>query len=218
MALHLNLLHEEIAEHRQRQRDPLKIGTMLLGTLAVLMVLFYMWKAYQTLDVKSRLAAVEADWAKVEPRVTAAQNRAAELTAIIGTTKVLDSLVEDRFFWGPFLEKLSRCVAPNAQLTSVDGSVAEGNKLVTVSVEGIAAGREPRAAAEELRQLLGEQLAQGYRDVKVEFKALEDLDTIVNVAGDNMPMARYVLGVSFNPAAPDPTVAASPAPSRAPKQ
>ena len=218
MALHLNLLHEEIAEHRQRQRDPLKIGTMLLGALAALMVMFYMWKAYQTLGVKSRLAAVEADWAKVEPRVTAAQKRAAELTAIIGTTKVLDSLVEERFFWGPFLEKLSRCVAPNAQLTSVDGSVGEGNKLVTVSVEGIAAGREPRAAAEELRQLLGEQLAEGYHDVKVEFKALEDLDTIVNVAGDNMPMARYVLGVTFNPVAPDPTAAASPAPSRAPKQ
>ena len=218
MALHLNLLHEEIAEHRQRQRDPLKIGTMLLATIAVLMVMFYMWKAYQTLGIKSQLAAVQSDWAKVEPRVTAAQNRAAELTAIIGTTKVLDGLVEERFFWGPFLEKLSRCVAPNAQLTSVDGSVGEGNKLVTVSVEGIAAGREPRAAAEELRQLLGEQLAEGYSDVKVEFKALEDLDTIVNVAGENMPMARYVLGVSFNPAAPDPDAAASPAPSGAPKQ
>lgn len=218
MALHLNLLHEEIAEHRQRQRDPLKIGTMLLCALALLMVMFYMWKAYQTLGVKSRLAAVEADWAKVEPRVTAAQNRAAELTTIIGTTKVLDGLVEERFFWGPFLEKLSRCVAPNAQLTSVDGSVGEANKLVTVAVEGIAAGREPRAAAEELRQLLSEQLAQGYRDVKVEFKALEDLDTIVNVAGDNMPMARYVLGVTFNPAAPEPAAAASPAPAGAPKQ
>ena len=218
MALHLNLLHEEIAEHRQRQRDPLKIGTMLLGFIAVVMVMFYMWKAYQTLGIKSQLAAVQADWSKVEPQVTAAQSRSAELTGIISTTKVLDGLVEDRFFWAPFLQKLSLCVAPNAQLTSIDGSFAEGTKLVSVTVEGIAAGREPRAAAEELRQLLGEQLEQGYRDVKVEFKALEDLDTIVNVAGENMPMARYVLGVSFNPASPDPAAAASPAPARAPKQ
>ena len=215
MALHLNLLHEEIAEHRQRQRDPLKIGTMLLGVIAVLLLMFYMWKAYQTLGIKSQLAAVQADWAKVEPTVTAAQKRSAELTGIISTTKVLDGLVEQRFFWGPFLQKLSRCVAPNAQLTSIDGSLNETNKLVSVTVEGIAAGREPRAAAEELRQLLSEQLGEGYRDVKVEFKALEDLDTIVNVAGDNMPMARYVLGVSFNP---EPAAAASPAPSRAPKQ
>ena len=31
MAIHLNLLHEEIQEHRQRQRDPLKIGMMALS-------------------------------------------------------------------------------------------------------------------------------------------------------------------------------------------
>ena len=33
MALHLNLLHEEISEQRQRQRDPLKIGMMVIGAL-----------------------------------------------------------------------------------------------------------------------------------------------------------------------------------------
>ena len=57
----------------------------------------------------------------------------------------------------------------------VDGVIAEENKVVTVSVEGIAAGREPRAAAEELRQLLLEQLGRSYTEVKVEFKTLEDL-------------------------------------------
>jgi hypothetical protein len=199
MALHLNLLHEEIAEQRQRQRDPLKIGMMALGAVATLMVLFYMWKGYQTLGVKSRLAAVEADWAKVEPKVTAAQNRAKELNGIIETTKVLDTMIDGRFFWAPFLQKLSLCVAPNAQLTSIDGTVSEENKQVTVSVEGIAAGREPRAAAEELRQLLLEQLGRSYTEVKVEFKTLEDLDTIVSVAGANMAMARFILSVNFNP-------------------
>jgi hypothetical protein len=218
MALHLNLLHEEIAEQRQRQRDPLKIGMMVIGAVAVLMLAFYMWKAYETLGVKSRLAAVEADWAKVEPKVTAAQKRSAELTGLIGTTKVLDNIIDERFFWGPFLEKLSRCVAPNAQLTSIDGVVTEENKLITVSVEGIAAGREPRAAAEELRQLLLEQLSQSYSAVKIEFRTLEDLDTIVNVAGANMAMARYILGVTFNPLSPEDAKAlATPAPSRAPK-
>ena len=199
MALHLNLLHEEIAEQRQRQRDPLKLGMMALGAVAALMVMFYMWKGYQTLEIKSRLAAVEREWAKIEPKVTAAQKRSTELNGIIRTTQVLDSMIEERFFWAPFLQKVSLCVAPNAQLTSIDGSVSEDNKLVTASIEGIAAGREPRAAAEELRQLLLEQLGQSYSEVKVEFKTLEDLDTIVNVAGANMAMARYIIGVSFNP-------------------
>ncbi|MFN2507242.1 MAG: PilN domain-containing protein [Chthoniobacterales bacterium] len=215
MALHLNLLHEEIFEQRQRQRDPLKIGIMVLAAIGTLMVLFYMWKAYQTLEIKNRLAAVQRDWAKVEPEVTAAQKRSAELNGIISTTKVLDSMVESRFFWAPLLQTLSRCVAPNAQLTSIDGAVNDDSKLVTVTMEGIAAGREPRSAAEELRQLLSEQLGQNYPDVKVEFKTLEDLDTIVNVAGANMAMARYIITVTFAPPNSEPAKAPTP---RAPKK
>jgi hypothetical protein len=151
----------------------------------------------------------------VEPKVTAAQKRSAELNSIISTTKVLDGIIDNRFFWAPFLEKLSRCVALNAQLTSIDGTVLEDNK-VTVNIEGLAAGREPRAAAEELRQLLLEQLGQSYTEVKVEFKSLEDLDTIVNIGGSNLNMARFGLNASFLTAAAKP----SPTPGRlrAPKQ
>jgi hypothetical protein len=43
-----------------------------------------------------------------------------------------------------------------------------------------------------------DQLGRSYSDVKVEFKTLEDLDTIVNVAGANMPMARYAITASFS--------------------
>jgi hypothetical protein len=200
MALHLNLLHEEIFEQRQRQRDPLKIGMMVLGALGALMLLYYLWNAYKVLEIRNRLSLAQHDWAKVEPKVTAAQKRSAELNGIISTTKVLDSMIDGRFFWGPFLEKLSRCVALNAQLTSIDGSVLDDGKI-NVAIEGLAAGREPRAAAEELRQLLLEQLGQSYFDVKVEFKTLEDLDTIVNIGGSNMAMARFGISASFNPVA-----------------
>jgi hypothetical protein len=199
MALHLNLLHEEIQEQRQRQRDPLKIGMMVLGGLGAIMFLYYMWNAYQTLGIRRRLNVVQESWSKVEPKVTAAQKRSAELNGIIGTTKVLDGMIDSRFYWAPFLEKLSRCVALNAQLTSVDGSVLDDNRGVTVLIEGLAAGREPRAAAEELRQLLLEQLGQSYFEVKVEFKTLEDLDTLVKIGGTNMAMARFALSATFNP-------------------
>jgi hypothetical protein len=129
--------------------------------------------------------------------VTSAQKRSAELNSIISTTKVLDGMIEGRFYWAPFLEKLSRCVAMNAQITSVDGTVLEDNRGVNVMIEGLAAGREPRAAAEELRQLLLEQLGQSYHDVKVEFKTLEDLDTLVRIGGANMAMARFSVSASF---------------------
>ena len=211
MALHLNLLHEEILEQRQRKRDPLKIGVMVLIGLGGLLFAYYMLQAYRTLEIKSKLSAVEREWSKVEPKVTAAQKRANELNEIIKTTRVLDQYIESRFFWAPFMQKVARCVAPNTQLTSIEGNVLDDNKGVSVVIEGSAAGREPRAAAEDLRQLLVEQLSQSYHDVKVEFKGLEDLDTIANIGGSNMPMAHYILIVTFNPlasakpAAPVPT-------------
>ena len=211
MALHLNLLHEEILEQRQRKRDPLKIGMLALIGCGTLMFLYYSWNAYRTLEIKSRLNAIERNWAKIEPKVTAAQKRVGELQGIVKTTRAIDDYIENRFFWAPFLQKIARCVAPNAQLTSLEGSVLDENKGVNVTVEGIAAGREPRAAAEDLRQLLLEQLGQSYSAVKVEFKALEDLDTMVNLGGTHMPTARYTLTISLNPApvakpTPPPTV------------
>ena len=217
MALHLNLLHEEILEHRQRQRDPLKIGMMVLAGFGAFLLIYYMFNAYRTLEIKSRLRAVERNWTKIEPEVTAAHNRVAELEGVIKTTRALDNYIENRFFWAPFLQKVSHCVPPNAQLTSLEASVLDENKGVSVSLEGVAAGREPRSVAEDLRQMLIEQLGQGYSGVKVEFKTLEDLDTIVNVGGTNMPMAHYLLAVNFNPG-PMAKSAASPSPDRTRKR
>jgi hypothetical protein len=63
----------------------------------------------------------------------------------------------------------------------------------------VAAAREPRSAAEDLRQMLLEQLGKSYRDVKAEFKALEDMETVANIGGTSVPMSHYTLQVSFNP-------------------
>jgi hypothetical protein len=204
MALQLNLLHEEISAQRQRQRDPLKLGVIALSVIGALLFLYYMWAAYQTIHLKSRLHGVEAEWEKVEPKVTAAQNRAKELGKIIDSTKVLDAIIEGRFYWAPFLAKLSHCVAPNVQLISLDAALVEASNTVTVMIEGTGAAREPRAAAEEFRQLLVEKLGESYSEVKVEFKNLEDLDTVVNVGGVAMPSARFIVNVSFNPKSPAP--------------
>src|ERR1700736_6838981 len=193
MALHLNLLHEEILEHRQRQRDPLKIGILGLAGCGALLFLYYAWNAYQTFEIKAKLSGVEAEWKKREPEVTQAQKRSAELTNIIDTTRVLDDYIENRFFWGPFLEKLSRCVPPNAQLTSLEGVLVEDEKGggVSVTIDGVAAAREPRSAAEDLRQMLLEQVGKSYYDVKAQFKTLEDVETVSNIGGVSVPIAHY---------------------------
>ena len=199
MALQLNLLHEEIAQERQRKRDPLKLGIIALSCFGALLFLYYGWNAYRTIQIKSRLKTAEREWRKLEPKMTAAQKRAAELRRIIDSTKVLDGLIEDRFYWAPFLAQVSHCVAPNLQLTGLDGSIADGKHSVAVALEGLAAAREPRAAAEEFRQLLSEQLEKNYSNVKVTFRNLEDLDTSVNVSGVPTPSARFILSLTFNP-------------------
>ncbi len=201
MALHLNLLHEEILEQRQRQRDPLKIGMLVLASCGAVLFLYYAWNAYRVIEIKARLNHITADWKKIEPEVTKAQKRSAELTSIINTTRVLDDYIDNRFFWGPLLEKLSRCVPPNAQLTSLEGQVLDEEKggSISVTIDGVAAAREPRSTAEDLRQMLLEQLGKSYRDVKAEFKALEDMETVAKIDGTNVPMSHYLLLVTFNP-------------------
>ncbi|MBA3542998.1 MAG: hypothetical protein H0T83_00925, partial [Chthoniobacterales bacterium] len=165
----------------------------------------YGWNAYQTMQIRHQLQEAEAEWQKEEPKVTAAQKRASELRQIIDSTKVLDGLIEERFYWAPFLAKVAQCVAPNIQLTGMDGTVLGADHSITVSLEGLAAAREPRGAAEEFRQLLAEQLEKEYNDVKVTFKNLEDLDTLVNLAGSPTPSARFVLSLSFKSTPADPT-------------
>jgi hypothetical protein len=197
MALCVNLLHEEILEQRQRQRDPLKIGVMILVGFGVLMFLYYMWSAYRTLEIRGRLSSVQKEWSSLEPKAAKAKKRAEELNGTINTTRVLDDRINNRFFWAPLLSRVAQCVAPNAQLTSFEGVIDEKQNII-VTIEGVDGAREPRAAAEDLRQLLLEQLGKVYDDVTIQFTALEDLDTTVDINGAAMPMARYALKCSFH--------------------
>jgi hypothetical protein len=208
MPLQLNLLHEEILEQRQRQRDPLKLSIFAAIALAALLVLNYLWTGYRVLESKSRLSAVQSEWTKVEPKVTAAQKRADELNGIISTTKTLDAFIDKRFYWAPLLEKVAHCVTPNIQITALEGAVEE-DKGISVTLDGVAGGREPRGVAEDFRQMLLEQIGKEQSSVKVEFKTLEDLDTTVSVGGNNVPTAHFVVLLAWDPF-PKP---AEPAPS-----
>lgn len=198
MPLQLNLLHEEILEQRQRQRDPLKLSIYAAIALAVLLVLNYLWTGYRVLQNKSRLNAVQTEWAKVEPKVTAAQKRTEELNGIISTTNALDGFIDRRFYWAPLLEKVAHCVTPNIQITALEGAV-EDEKGTTITLDGVAGGREPRGVAEDFRQMLLEQIGKEQPSIKVEFKTLEDLDTTVSVGGNNVTTAHFIVMVGLEP-------------------
>jgi hypothetical protein len=208
MPLQLNLLHEEILQQRQRKRDPLKLSIYAGIGLGALLVLNYLWTGYRVLESKSHLNGVQAEWSKIEPKVTAAQKRADELNGIISTTKTLDTYIDRRFYWAPMLEKVAHCVTPNIQITALEGAV-EDDKGIAITLDGVAGGREPRGVAEDFRQMLLEQIGKEQPTVKVEFKTLEDLDTTVSVGGNNVTTAHFVVMVGLDPF-PKP---AEPAPS-----
>jgi hypothetical protein len=198
MPLQLNLLHEEILEQRQRQRDPLKLSIYAGIGLAALLVLNYLWTGYRVLESKRHLNFVQSEWAKVEPKVTAAQKRTEELNGIISTTKALDGFIDRRFYWAPLLEKVAHCVTPNIQITALEGTVEE-EKGISITLDGLAGGREPRGVAEDFRQMLLEQIGKEEPSVKVEFKTLEDLDTTVSVGGNNVTTAHFIVMVGLDP-------------------
>jgi hypothetical protein len=198
MPLQLNLLHEEILEQRQRQRDPLKLSIYAGIGLAALLVLNYLWTGYRVLESKRRLNLVQSEWATVEPKVAAAQKRTEELNGIISTTKALDGLIDRRFYWAPLLEKVAHCVTPNIQITALEGAV-EDERGISITLDGVAGGREPRAVAEDFRQMLLEQIGKEEPSVKVEFKTLEDLDTTVSVGGNNVTTAHFIVLVGLDP-------------------
>jgi hypothetical protein len=209
MPLQLNLLHEEILQQRQRQRDPLKLSLYAAIALGALLMLNYLWTGYRVLQGKSHLNSIQAEWAKIEPKVTAAQKRSDELNGIISTMNALENSIEGRFYWATLLEKVAHCVTPNVQITSLEGVVEDDKGLVTVTLDGMAGGREPRGVAEDFRQMLLEQVGKEQPTVKVEFKTLEDLDTTVALGGNNVTTAHFVVTVGMEPfpkaAAPPPT-------------
>lgn len=209
MPLQLNLLHEEILQQRQRQRDPLKLSLYAAIGLGALLMLNYLWTGYRVLQGKSRLNSIQAEWAKIEPKVTAAQKRSDELNGIINTMSALENSIEGRFYWATLLEKVAHCVTPNVQITSLEGVVEDDKGVVTVTLDGVAGGREPRGVAEDFRQMLLEQIGKEQPTVKVEFKTLEDLDTTVALGGNNVTTAHFVVTVGMEPfpkpATPPPT-------------
>lgn len=199
MPLQINLLHEEILQERQRKRDPLKLSIYAAIGLGALLVLNYLWTGYRVLESKSRLNTVQAEWDKLEPKVTAAQKRSDELNGIIGTTNALDNYIDTRFYWAPLLAKVAHCVTPNIQITAFEGNIEDEKGIVTVTLDGVAGGREPRGVAEDFRQMLLEQIGKEQPTVKVEFKTLEDLDTTVAVGGNNVTTAHFVVTVGLEP-------------------
>lgn len=198
MALHLNLYHEVQKQSRARQRDPVKLAILGLLVVAIGLVVFYLYRMQESRRVGERLAGMQSSWSKLEQEKKTAEARKSELENAVKISTALVARIEDRFYWAPMLERLLRAVPPEVQLTQFQGRFEAKERRVSMQVDGLAAGAQPRIVAEEVRLGLGEKLGAGYKNVSSTFTSLEEGTVTVPLDGGSARTAVFSISVSMD--------------------
>lgn len=219
MPVHLNLLHEIEKAERERRRDPLKLGMLALAVVALLFVGYYFVRLGQVHGVHSEQAVLAAQWRELEPKKIEAEKIEQDLTETMKASEILVQRIENRFYWAPFLQVLIETVPRNVQIVRMSADVsAEGLKRCGVTLDGIAAGAEPRAIAESLRTTLSGKLSELYGPTTDSFKSLDDGTETALLDGVNLPTAIFTLSYGFAADKPTtPATATVPTSATAPK-
>ncbi len=200
MPLNINLLHEEQLLLQQRKRDPLKLGMLALCGVALLFVAYYGYRVLGSNEIAHELRDRQHKWATQEPRAKAAAAQEAVLSAKLGQGKAVSQRIEGRFYWAPVLSLLVETVTPNIQILSFQGSsdgASAATDRVTMTIDGIAADAEPRAAAEQFRQALEGRLGKLFKGATASFKSLDETSATVSLGGRQAPAAKFSIEVDL---------------------
>jgi Tfp pilus assembly protein PilN len=198
MALHVNLYHEVIRAKRQQQYDPLRLSILALLVVGVLMAGYYGLQLKRTSDARGAFNAQKAEFDRLSPQAKAAADREAELTKKVELAERLTNRMEKRFHWAPVLESIMAAVPANVQLTKLTGDTGKDKGgICQVNIEGIAAGTEPRAVAEDTRKSVAERLGARYPSAAAAFRSLDDSTERVKIDGKPMPSVVFAISVTF---------------------
>ena len=205
MALHLNLYHEIQKQKSQSRRDPLKLGMVGVGVIALCLAGYYCIRLREASVVMDRLDQMQALWDKMEPEQKASEAREADLSKSIKTSDALVQKIENRFYWAPLLDQLLEVTPKNVQITNFNGTAVNDNKVTTCSfsITGLSSGKEPRRVAEDLRMALRNKFLENHSNVTASFQMLEDAPETVLLDGKNMPVANF--GIKLDMARQEPT-------------
>lgn len=205
MAIHINLLHEQKTQQKQAERDPLKLG--MLGILIVAMLFggYYTWKSAELGTVQAALADANADFDKLKPAIAQYEKDRVEYEVKIAVQSEVTKRIEDRFFWAPALEIITKTVPVKVQLTNLGGNAS--TEMVTLRIRGIIADVQPREAADKLRVALIEGMQRVYDGVAAEFTDLKERDGLIKFEEKEYPAAEFEILLKLNrrltaPAAP----------------
>lgn len=191
MALELNFFHEQLQLQKQRNRDPFKLGMLVLLVVAIVLLVFYFIRAEQVYSLRRQRMALEADYQKLAPKQAEAVKLEQSLAALLKTSEKVLGRIESRFYWAPLLEQITQAIPRNVQLTQLRGSIAPDNaNKIVVDIGGVAAEKEPRIAAEGVRSALAVKMNESYV-ADVTFQALEDGTETASLDGRNLPTAHF---------------------------
>jgi Tfp pilus assembly protein PilN len=207
MPVKINLYHEVLRARHEEQYDPLRLSMIGLVVIVIGLAGYYVLALTGRNSVENALVQKQREFEQLQPKVKIATEAEKELSAELGLADKVRERIEDRFYWGPVFEHIVSVVPANVQITRCSGDVApEPGRRCQITVEGIAAGEEPRRVAEDLRKGLLERLDATYKNVSAVFRTLEDGTEKVNVAGASMATAHFNIGINFlSKATPEPT-------------
>ena len=209
MPLTINLLHEELALLKLRKRDPLKLGLYAIGGVAMLFVAYYGYCAIGSSRIKAQLQLRQAAWASQEPKAAAAALQDKVFNEKLSVATLVSQRIDNRFYWAPVLADLQRAVTPNVQIINFSGSSELKDEKVTITIEGIAAGTVPRAAAEQFRTTLNDVLGRSHKGAAATFRSLDETAAVAVLGGKPMPTARFLIDVKLDRVAHPPVLASA---------
>lgn len=219
MALYLNLYHEVQTQKLQEQRDPLKLGLLVLILIAAGFALYYFVRLRGVSEIGHKLAQRQAEWAALEPKLAAARAREVEIAPRLQAGDTVVHRINERFYWAPILERLIAETPRTIQLQRVDGGVAEGpGARVNITLAGTIAGEEPRIDADGFRTALERSFGAKFAEVAANFRELDEAPGEVTLDGKALRTANFTIALGFARPAWNPDAAKQPPPPPAPPQ
>jgi len=200
MALRLNLYHEVHKAKALKRRDPLKISIYALSTIAALCACAYFIELVQMHSVNDTYTKAKAEFDKLEPQAKAARKKEEDLTNQAKNSELVGRRIEERFYWAPLLAEFMQVVPRNVQIARLGADITGETTALrrcSMTVDGIAAGADPRRVAEELRTSVVEHLTPHYKNVTSTFKTLEDGTETVMLDGRPAATASFAIIVQF---------------------
>jgi hypothetical protein len=196
MPLHLNLYHEVQKQKMLQRRDPLKFAGMGLGLVAIGLAGYYFLQLTSQRSLTKELKRLKSEFATLEPKSQAAQKRSAEIEVTMKQGESLVKRMEQRFYWAPVLEKLVTLAPREVQFTRMAGeATGDDVKRCTITLDGIAAGGDPRRVAEDLRRALIDEFSRRFSGVTANFRSLEDSPEQVSLDGKKVPAALFGINI-----------------------